>query len=739
MAGVHRSRAEDHGACPSPSEGLYDGGAPKPFEGRVQPDDSTRSEALLRCKRPFIMGTFNACTVRENSRMLELAHCAEENGVEILGVQEHRRVHQDQDRDTTLHCKAGKSTFITCSAWRNTVQAATGGVGLLLSPRANKALQGPPKRHSERIMSATFDGNPATTVIVVYAPTDTDKNKEATESFYRDLRRTISAVPAHHFLAVLGDFNARLGPDDADNTFHDKTSKNGEHLISLLREHELLAANTLFQKKLGKRWTFQNRGTNKRSQLDYILIRRKWRNSVTNVEPYNTFSTVGSDHRVVSMRVRLSLRVPKTSPKIRRDWRALKTSTDLQARYTVEVRNRFQPLSEEEDPDTRNNRLLTAHKEAAEECIPVMKRSRTSLRSRHPEVVAAREEAMKTKMSYEAEKTEDRHRDMNRAKEQLFKTYDKIDEEELLKKVRRVEAAQGEQKYEESWRVINEISGRKRTKEGQITGNSPEERVNTWFTHFKNLLGEPPGEEEEMEIAAVLPELNINDGPFTAAELARAKSTLKTGKSAGPDGIPPEVYKYCDLDNINLETCNRALMGNEKPDIWSLSNIIPVPKSGDLSKPDNYRGISLTCVIAKLYNRMILNRIRSAIDPYLRENQNGFREGRSTVTQILALRRLIEEVKKNNMKAVLCFIDFKKAFDSINRSVMMKILKAYSVPPNLHRAIENMYTNTRARVMSPDGCSEEFNIRTGVLQGDTLAPFLFIIVLDYALRYIALL
>ena len=154
------------------------------------------------------------------------------------------------------------------------------------------------------------------------------------------------------------------------------------------------------------------------------------------MEPYNTFSTVGSDHRVVSMRVRLSLRVPKTSPKTRQDWSALKTSTDLQARYTVEVRNRFQPLSEEEDPDTRNNRLLTAHKEAAEECIPVMKRSRASLRSRHPEVVAAREEAMKTKMSYEAEKTEDRRRDMNKAKEQLFNTYNKIDDEELLKKVR---------------------------------------------------------------------------------------------------------------------------------------------------------------------------------------------------------------------------------------------------------------------------------------------------------------
>ena len=161
---------------------------------------------------------------------------------------------------------------------------------------------------------------------------------------------------------------------------------------------------------------------------------------------------------------------------------------------------------------------------------------------------------------------------------------------------------------------------------------------------------------------------------------------------------------------------------------------MPVPKSGDLSKPDNYRGISLTCIIAKVYNRMILNRVRQAIDPLLRKNQNGFREGRTTTSQILALRRMIEEVKKNNLTAVLCFIDFKKAFDSIHRGMMLKILKAYNIPPNLLRAIESMYAGTRARVVTPDGNSEEFGILAGVMQGDTLAPFLFIIVLDYALR-----
>ena len=163
-------------------------------------------------------------------------------------------------------------------------------------------------------------------------------------------------------------------------------------------------------------------------------------------------------------------------------------------------------------------------------------------------------------------------------------------------------------------------------------------------------------------------------------------------------------------------------------------NIIPVPKSGDLSKTDNYRGISLICIIAKIYNRMILNHIRSVIDLRLRVNQNGFRPERTTVAQILTLRRIIEGVKANNIKAVMTFIDFKKAFDSIHQGKMMRILKAYGIPPNLLQAIKKMYTNTKAKVISPDGETESFDITAGVLQEDTLAPFLFIIVLDYALR-----
>ena len=131
---------------------------------------------------------------------------------------------------------------------------------------------------------------------------------------------------------------------------------------------------------------------------------------------------------------------------------------------------------------------------------------------------------------------------------------------------------------------------------------------------------------------------------------------------------------------------------------------------------------------------MILNRIRPVLDHLLRDSQNGFREKRSTVGQIFALRRLLEGVRDNNLSAVITFIDFKKAFDSIHRGKLIDILHAYGVPDKLVQAINAIYAGTRAKVCSPDGETEYFDITAGILQGDTLAPFLFVIALDYALR-----
>ena len=131
---------------------------------------------------------------------------------------------------------------------------------------------------------------------------------------------------------------------------------------------------------------------------------------------------------------------------------------------------------------------------------------------------------------------------------------------------------------------------------------------------------------------------------------------------------------------------------------------------------------------------MILNRIRPEIDHHLKDNQNGFRTGRTTVGHTLSLRRLIEGIRTKHLPAIMTFVDSRKAFDTVHRGKMMKILEAYGVHKQLVAAVSNMHGNTRAKVQSPDVETELFDITAGVLQGDTLAPDIFVIVLDYALR-----
>ena len=106
----------------------------------------------------------------------------------------------------------------------------------------------------------------------------------------------------------------------------------------------------------------------------------------------------------------------------------------------------------------------------------------------------------------------------------------------------------------------------------------------------------------------------------------------------------------------------------------------------------------------------------------------------TTISQILALRRIIEGAKEFNLKAIITYIDFSKAFGTINHGQMFKILHGYGIPEHHVSAIKDMYSNTQVKVQSPDWETEPFQVTSGVLQVNTLASYLFFIVLDYALQ-----
>ena len=100
-------------------------------------------------------------------------------------------------------------------------------------------------------------------------------------------------------------------------------------------------------------------------------------------------------------------------------------------------------------------------------------------------------------------------------------------------------------------------------------------------------------------------------------------------------------------------------------------------KKGDVTLATNHPGILLLPIAARIYNKLLLNRIRPHVDPILRKNQNGFRSGRSTLSQLLFVRRILEEARNFSLEAVLVFVDFKKAFDSVDRDIMFEILSLY--------------------------------------------------------------
>ena len=137
--------------------------------------------------------------------------------------------------------------------------------------------------------------------------------------------------------------------------------------------------------------------------------------------------------------------------------------------------------------------------------------------------------------------------------------------------------------------------------------------------------------------------------------------------------------------------------------------------------------------MAKIYNALLHNNIEPKIEKILK-NQNGFRRNRSTTSQILTICRILEGVQAKNLDATILFVNFSKAFDSINRGKMEQILLAYSFLKEIVAAIMMLYKNTKVKVQSLDGDTDYFNIVAGALQGDTLASYLFIICLDYGLR-----
>ena len=446
-------------------------------------------------------------------------------------------------------------------------------------------------------------------------------------------------------------------------------------------------------------------------------------------EAYSSFEGVSTDHRIVTAKIRLSLRknAKRTATTKHYAW-ALLNNKDIRDKYVLELRNRFETLQEKTETSTPNDEyenFVNARLEAAAKYIP------TKLKTKYRipwETLAVREKRALVKTAsknYRKNPTNTNALKLKTAQYQLAGIYIKEQTEYIQNQIDKIRDSVEDRQSRIAWQTINEVSRRKNTAKAKLKAANQQERIKLWKQHFENLLGNPPKITHEPITRIISKQLDIKLGPFTQEELDSVLRKIKNRKAAGLDEIPPEVWKTRQFDDILLRHCNAVY--NQNPiDRWMKGCILPFPKKGDLGLAKNYR--------AKIYNALLRNRIEPKIDIILRKNQNGFRRNRSTTSQILTIRRILEGVRAKNLQATLIFVDFTKAFDSIHRGKMEQILLAYGIPKETVAVITILYRNTKVKIRSPDGDTEYFDIVTGVLQGDTLAPYLFIICLDYVLR-----
>jgi hypothetical protein len=260
-----------------------------------------------------------------------------------------------------------------------------------------------------------------------------------------------------------------------------------------------------------------------------------------------------------------------------------------------------------------------------------------------------------------------------------------------------------------------------------------------WTEHFREVLNQ-----EEPTVNLHIPEpqdtLDIFEDPPMYSEVFEIIGSLKRGKAPGVDNIPAE-FLQCNTETIAsvLHILFGKIWREEHiPDDWRRGLIIKLPKKGNLAYPNNWRGITLLPVISKIFLKIIHLRIATVFEEQniLDDEQAGFRAGKSCTDHIFTLRNILEQCQEWRFPLYVNFIDFSKAFDSLHRDKLWKILEYYGIPTKLISLIRIFYDNYKCSVKQ-QGAEAWFDVKTGVRQGCVISPFLFIIATDFIMKRIS--
>ncbi len=291
------------------------------------------------------------------------------------------------------------------------------------------------------------------------------------------------------------------------------------------------------------------------------------------------------------------------------------------------------------------------------------------------------------------------------------------------------------------WNSINEAFGKKKAASAPITkiGDSTDplqmaERMNDYFSTIADELASQFPDEPPTRTEKVFNQPKFHFVQVDENAVEKLIKGLSLSTAVGVDGISPRILK-CALKPISIlisKLVNKSLNSGIFPDELKVARVSPIFKSGDRTDPGNYRPISVLPTVSKIFERVVHSQLSNYLDMYqlLSNGQFGFRRHHSTETCCLAMLDKIYKKLDQGCLGGVVFLDLKKAFDTVNHTVLLRKLSSLGVSDPCLAWFASYLSNRRQTTKVEDACSSEQTVLHGVPQGSILGPLLFLVFIN---------
>ena len=722
-------------ARPSPgltraaSPTAHQGGDGKCTTGAPQPTPPFK----LKGRSDIIIGTWNVRTLHATGKVKELTHEMERYQWNVIGLCEVRWKNFGE-----LSTEEGHKIYFSGREDRH-----EHGVGFLIHKNITNCVMGC-RPVSSRIITIRLRATPFNiTIIQIYAPTSGHDDREV-EDFYDQLQDIVDQTPGKDIVVVQGDWNAKIGEDACTNwadtcghSCNDLTNDRGLRLLEFARYNNLLLANTLGQHKKSRRWTWQSPNGEHRNQIDYILVRKRFKSCIKTAKTRSfPGADIGSDHNLVLMAFHLHLKkiAKQGSSRLRFDLDKLK-DPEIAEVFRATIGGKFAPLTtlyeSETDIDLVTDAFNTTIIETAKEILGRKRAIKKPWVSAN--ILELCDERRKLKSVKSTTEGAPKYRAINK---KIRKDMKKAKEEWIEQQCSDIDENLQMNNSKKAYKIVKDLTSTKQSRVSTIQDKSAKciteehEILKRWTEYCSELYNEDS--KGDLSVLNCPMSTNTDKHSILREEVELAVQKLKKGKSAGADNIPGELIQAGGDPVINILTnmCNTIWQTGEWPTPWTQSLVITLPKKGNLQLCQNYRTISLISHPSKVMLMIILNRLKPQAEQIIAEEQAGFRAGRSTTEQIFNLRVLCEKHLQHQSDLYHVFIDFKKAFDRVWHAALWATMHKFNINANLIEVIKNLYNRATSAVLFNSKLGDWFKTTVGVRQGCLLSPILFNLFLE---------